>query len=69
MNCGIAQRHSVDLALLWLWCRRVAIAQIRLLAWQPPYAKGAALKIPKKKKKKKKIPCCIPVPCLFLPVS
>ena len=39
-----------DLALLWLWCRPVAIALIRPLAWEPPYATGAALK--KKKIKK-----------------
>ena len=42
-----------DMALLWLWCRPVALAPIRLLAWEPLYASGAALKGPKKKKKKK----------------
>ena len=33
-----------DLALLWLWCRPVATVAIRPLAWEPPYATGAALK-------------------------
>ena len=31
-------------ALLPLWCRLAAAAQIRLLAWEFPYATGAALK-------------------------
>ena len=33
-----------DLALLWLWHRPAAVAPIRPLAWEPPYAAGAALK-------------------------
>ena len=37
-----------DPALLWLWCRLVAIALIGPLAWEPPYASGVALKIQKK---------------------
>ena len=32
-----------DPALLWLWGRPAAIAPIRPLDWEPPYAKGAAL--------------------------
>ena len=44
----------MDLALLLLWCRPAATALIRPLAWEPPYAKGMALKRQKKKKKKKK---------------
>ena len=39
-----------DPMLLWLWCRRPAVAQIRPLAWEPPYATGAALKRPINKK-------------------
>ena len=31
-------------ALLWLWCRPVATAPIRPLAWELPYATDAALK-------------------------
>ena len=45
MSCGIGRRCSLDLALLWL----AAIAQIRSLAWELPYAVGAALKKRKKK--------------------
>ena len=40
--------------LLWLWCRRVATAPIRPLAWELPYATGPALKILKKERKEKK---------------
>ena len=42
-----------DPALLWPWCRPVATVLIRPLAWEPPYATGAALKKTKDKKKKK----------------
>ena len=40
-----------DPALLWLWCRPGATAPIRLLAWEPPYAEGAALEKEKDQKK------------------
>ena len=43
-------RHSPDLSLLWLWCRLAATAPIQPLAWELPYALGAALKSQKKKK-------------------
>ena len=36
-----------DPALLWLWCRPAAVAPIRPLAWEAPYAVGAALKTQK----------------------
>ena len=56
MSCGVGCRHGSDPVLLWLWlwlwCRPAAVALIRPLVWEPPYAAGAALK--KKKKKKKK---------------
>ena len=52
MSCGVGSRLSLDLALLWLWCRPAAIALIRPQAWEPTYAMCAALK---KKNKKKKI--------------
>ena len=50
-------------ALLWLWCRLAATAPIGPLAWEPPYAAGAAQEIAttttttttKDKKKKGKI--------------
>ena len=37
--------------LLWLWRRPTATAPIRPLAWEPPYATGAALKGQKTKNK------------------
>ena len=42
--CGVGRRHSLGLALQWLWRRLVATALIRPLAWESPYAVGAALK-------------------------
>ena len=41
-----------DPELLWLWCRLAATALILPLAWELPYAAGAALKRPQKKKKR-----------------
>ena len=52
MSCGVGCRSSSDLVLLWLWCRLTATAPIRPLAWEPPYAVGAALKKNKRQKKK-----------------
>ena len=43
MSCGVGRRPGSDPALLRLWHRTVATALIRPLAWEPPYAKGAAL--------------------------
>ena len=53
VSCGVGRRHGLDLVLLWLWHRPAATAPIRPLAWEPPYAAGAALKKTKKIKKKK----------------
>ena len=36
---------------LWLWYRLAATAPIGPLAWEPPYATGAALKRQKRKKR------------------
>ena len=47
--CGIGCRCSLDLALLWLWCRLEAIAPIWPLAWELPYATGTTLKSKAKK--------------------
>ena len=44
MSYGVGHRRSSDPALLWLWCRPAAVAPIGPLAWEPPYAVGAALK-------------------------
>jgi len=53
VSCGVGCRRSSDPALLWLWCRLVATAPIRPLAWESPYAAGAAQEIAKRQKKKK----------------
>ena len=37
-------------ALLWLWHRPAAIAQIPPLAWEPPYAAAAAMEMAKGQK-------------------
>ena len=50
VSCGIDHRCGLDPALLWLWRRLVATALIGPLAWEPPYAMGVVLEIPKKKK-------------------
>ena len=40
----VGHRRGVDLMWLWLWCRRATVPLIEPLAWEPPYAAGAALK-------------------------
>ena len=52
-SCGVGCRCGSDPTLLWLGCRPVAIAPIRPLAWEPPYAAGVALKKKHKEKEKK----------------
>ena len=62
MTCGVGCRRGSDPTLLWLWRRQAATALIRPLAWEPPYAAGAALEMAKRQKdqkKKKKKPACI----------
>ena len=54
MGCGVGRRCGLDLSWLWLWCRLAAVAPVRPLAWELPYAAGAALKRRKKKKPKNK---------------
>ena len=49
--CGVGSRRSSD--PVWLWHRPAAVTPIGPLAWEIPYALGAALKGQKKKKKKK----------------
>ena len=53
MSCGVGRRCGSDMALLWLWLRPAATVPIGPLAWEPPYAAGAALKRQKDQKKKK----------------
>ena len=50
MSCGVGRRHGSDLALLCLWRRPMATDPIGPLAWEPPYAAGAALKRQRKEK-------------------
>ena len=50
MSYGVGHRCGKDPALLWLWCRLAAEAPIRPLAWETPYAMGAALERKKEKK-------------------
>ena len=50
----VGRRRSSDSALLWLWYWPAAIALIRLLAWEPPYAAGAAQEKAKRQKTKNK---------------
>ena len=59
MSCGVGCRRGSDPALLWLWRRLAATALIRPLAWEPPYASGAAQEMAKKKKKMKSQITCV----------
>ena len=43
VSCGVGRRFGLDPALLWLWHSPASTALIRPLAWEPPYAAGAAL--------------------------
>ena len=54
MSCGVGPRCGLDLALLWLWCRPAAAALIQPLAWELPYAVGAALKSRRKEGRKER---------------
>ena len=57
MSCTVGHRGGSDPELLWLWRRPVATAPIGPLAWEPPYAAGAAQEIAtttRQKDKKKK---------------
>ena len=47
MSCGVGHQHGSD-PELWLWCRLAAVARTQPLAWELPYATGAALQNQKK---------------------
>ena len=51
-ECGVGNRCGWDPMLLWLWHRLGAVAPIRSLAKELPYATCMALKKGQKKKKK-----------------
>ena len=50
VSCGVGRRCGLNLSLLWLQCKSTAIALIRSLAWDLPYATPAALNKNKKSK-------------------
>ena len=52
MSRDVGYRRDSDPALLWLLCRPVTTVPIRPLAWEPPYAVGAALEKAKKNPQK-----------------
>ena len=54
LSCGVSHRCSSDPPLLRLWCRTAAVALVRPLAWELPYAVGADLEKKKKRKRKRK---------------
>ena len=56
MNCGVDHRYGMDPVLLCLWYRLAATAPIQCLAWEPPYAAGAAQLAPPPKR-------CLVVTC------
>ena len=44
MSYGVGCRRGLDLVWLWLLRRLAAVAPVRPLPWEPPYAAGVALK-------------------------
>ena len=44
VSYSVGSRCGSDPLLLWLWYRLAAVALIRLLAWELPYAASVALK-------------------------
>ena len=54
VSCSVGHRCGLDAMWLWLWCRLAAIAPIRPLVWEPPYAIDVALKSKKTKYKTNK---------------
>ena len=53
MSFDVGHRNGLDLVSLWLWRRPAAVVPIQPLAWELPYAAGAALKSKKPKKNPK----------------
>ena len=56
LSCGVGHRHGLDPTLLWLWCRPAVVAPVRPLAWELPYASGAALKKQNKQQQQQQKP-------------
>ena len=59
MSYSVGRRHGSDPELLWLWHRPEAMALIQPLAWESPYAVGAAQEIAKIQKKSLNLMCLI----------
>ena len=60
VSCGVGHRRGSDLALLWLWLWLwlAAVALIRPLAWEHPYAMDVTLKKKERKKERETLPGC-----------
>ena len=69
MNWGAGRRHGSDPELLWLWLWPAATAPIGPLAWEPPYAEGAALKRQKKRRRRSILQEIFFFFCLFVVVA
>ena len=54
MSCGVGCRLVLDPMLLWLQRGLAAAAPIQSLAWETPYAAGAALEKAKRQKQTNK---------------
>ena len=52
MSCGVGRRLGLNMALMRLLCRPVAIAPIGPLPWEPPYVTSMVLKKERKKKRR-----------------
>ena len=49
MSCVVGQRHGLDPAFPWLWCRPAAVVAILPLAWELPYTRTCGSKKQKNK--------------------
>ena len=58
MSCGVDCRQGSDPALLWLWLWPAAMAPIRPLAWETPYAMGAAQEMAKRQQQQQQQKGC-----------
>ena len=52
MSCGVDCRRGLDPPCLWLWHSPAATAPTLPLAWELPYATGAALEKAKRQETK-----------------
>ena len=58
MSRGVGHRHSLDPAILWLWCKLATVAPIWPLAWVLSCAASEGLKNQNKNKNKKERKWC-----------